>query len=172
MKRNLNIILLAVRAIIIVVGAICLYHLTSLYAVLINDYDAATIITSYFKPSAGIADVWAEPLFLGLYSALLGYLVFVLVRLYKSFDNLQKGNVFYPKQSKEFKAAGNGIIIFAKCKYLLFCSFGALPFHDFGIFFKEVAPFLVVYLLGKLILVLYYLAEKGEYLREETDLTV
>jgi len=172
MKRNLNIILLAIRAIIIVVGAICLYHLYILYIALFKDYNATTTITAYFTPSAGIADVWAEPLFFGLYSMILGYLIFVLIKLYKSFDNMQKGNVFYPRQSKEFKAAGGGIIIFAKCKYVLFCSFGALPFHDTGTIFKEVAPFLVVYLLGKLILVLYYLAEKGEYLREETDLTV
>jgi len=173
MKHNLTVILLALRAAVIVIAGMCIFHLFCLYTSLVYiDDSAISPISSYFRPLTGIADLWAEPLFLGLYALLLGYLVYTLVNLYKSFTNLQKENIFYPKQAREFKRAGGGIIIFAKCKYLLFCSFGALPFHDIGIFLKEIAPFLVVYLLGKFVLVLYYLAEKGEYLREENDLTV
>lgn len=172
MKHHLTIILLALRAGIIIVAGMAVIYAYSAYSYTITPDDTLFGL-SYFKikPNA-LRPLWGAPLFLALYSLLLGYLTYVLAKLYKSFSNLQKGNVFYEKQSAQFKSSGSGIIIFAKCKYLLFCAFGAIFFSNISIFIAEALPFITMYLIGKFILVLYYMAEKGEYLREENELTI
>jgi hypothetical protein len=172
MKYHLNIILLALRAAIIIVIGMVAYHAFGVYAN-IADPNGFAIVSSYFKMQDFIIPTtWGAPLFLSLYSILLAYLVVKLIKLYKSLNNLQKGNVFYEQQSAEFKSAGSGIIIFAKCKYLLFCAAGTLIYANIWVFFTELASFFALYLIGKFVLVLYYMAQKGEYLREENDLTI
>ncbi|AXG73805.1 DUF2975 domain-containing protein [Flavobacterium arcticum] len=174
MRYHLNIILLAIRAMIIVIIVYTGMQLFKAYATFLNPTGFENTIREEFDTFSKGFDIsqGALPYFYILYAILLGYLVYVLITLYRSFDRLQKGEVFYKKQAAEFKRAGGGIIIFAKCKYLLFCVFGVFFFRSFSIFIKEIPMFLVVYFLGKLVLVLYYLAEKGTFLKEENELTI
>lgn len=174
MKHHLNIILLALRASIIIMGAMAIWKLINAYSAFKYPDEAGDIVHSNFNVinKASPVDTDFLPPYLMLYALLLVYLVYVLVNLYRSFNNLEKGAVFYSKQSAEFKRGGAGLIIFAKCKYLLVCGFGAICFRDLTSFLSEIPMFLLVYLTGKLVLVLYFMAEKGEHLREETELTV
>lgn len=175
MKHHLNIILLAVRASIVIVFGMIAFYIFNIYES-IMDPDAETVIDSYlpqFKiPQFVIPPTWGTPVFLSLYILLLVYLIFKLVALHKSFTNLKNGNVFYDRQSTEFKSAGGGIIIFAKCQYLLFCTMGTLVYANLLVFFTELTWFFALYLIGKFILLLHYMAQKGEFLREENELTI
>lgn len=174
MKYHLNIILLAVRVMIIVVIGMALFQLFQAYTSYLHPELFDSFAKERFATLGKEVDVhlYALPYFFVLYAVLLGYLVYVLIQLYRSFARLQRGDVFYDKQAAEFRRAGSGIIIFAKCKYLLVCIFGVYFFRGLFIFITEIPMFLVVYLLGKLVLVLHYLAEKGTFLKEETDLTI
>lgn len=174
MKYHLSIILLAIRAMIIVVIGMALFQIFEAYTSYLHPKLFDSFAKERFATLGKETDVhlYALPYFFVLYALLLGYLVYVLVHLYRSFNRLREGEVFYNKQATEFRRAGGGIIIFAKCKYLLFCIVGVYFFRGLTIFIKEIPMFLVVYLLGKLVLVLYYLAEKGTFLKEETDLTI
>ncbi|KAF2518872.1 DUF2975 domain-containing protein [Flavobacterium salilacus subsp. salilacus] len=174
MKYHLNIILLAVRAMIIVTIVFTGIQLFKAYTTFLNPADFENTVREEFATISKELAISTEalPYFHILCAILWGYLVYILIILYRSFDRLQKGEIFYDKQAVAFKKAGEGIIIFAKCKYLLVCVFGVFFFRSLSVFIKEIPMFLVVYLLGKLVLVLYYLAEKGTFLKEETDLTI
>lgn len=174
MKHHLNIILLAIRVMIIVIIGMALFQLFQAYSSYLHPELFDSFAKEKFSTVGKEASIhlYALPYFFILYAVLLGYLVYVLVTLYRSFNRLQKGEIFYDKQAAEFKRAGGGIIIFAKCKYLLVCIFGVYFFRGLFIFITEIPMFLVVYLLGKLVLALHYLAEKGTFLKEETDLTI
>ena len=174
MRYHLSIILFAVRAMIIIIIGVALFQLFQAY----NSYLHPEMFDSFAKEKfatigkeAGV-HLYALPYFFILYALLLGYLIYVLIQLYRSFTRLREGEVFYDKQATEFRRAGGGIIIFAKCKYLLFCIVGVYFFRSLSVFIAEIPMFLVAYFVGKLILVLYYLAEKGAFLKEETDLTI
>ncbi|KOS07286.1 hypothetical protein AM493_15500 [Flavobacterium akiainvivens] len=112
------------------------------------------------------------PYYLATYGLLLIYLTRVLITLRKCFARLKKGDIFYEEQAREFRRAGGGIIIFAKCRYLLMCAFGAICFKALQLFVTEIPVFLLFYFVGKLVLVLYHMAEKGAFLREENELTI
>ncbi len=174
MKHHINIILFAIRAMIIIVIGMALFQLFQAYSSYLHPEMFDGFAKEKFSTLAKEASVhlYALPYFFVLYALLQGYLVYVLITLYRSFNRLKKGEIFYKKQADEFKRAGGGIIIFAKVKYLLFCIVGVCFFRGLFVFIKEIPMFLVVYLLGKLVLVLYYLAEKGTFLKEETDLTI
>ncbi|KGO91137.1 DUF2975 domain-containing protein [Flavobacterium subsaxonicum] len=175
MKYHLNIILLALRAAIVLVFGMVAFYALNIYDSILNP-NAETVVDSYlpqFKiPQFIIPPAWGTPVFLSLYLLLLIYLIFKLLELHKSLANLKNGHVFYERQSAEFKSAGSGIIIFAKCQYLLFCTLGTLVYANIAIFLTELPWFFALYLIGKFVLLLHYMAQKGEFLREENELTV
>lgn len=80
--------------------------------------------------------------------------------------------MFYHTQGDELRKAGAAVIIFAKSKYLLLVTMGTMVYVDLAIFFTEIPAFLALYLSGKFILLMSYMAEKGEYIKEEVDLTI
>ena len=174
MKHHLNIILLAMRIMIVCIGITALYNLFYAYISVVTPDEAISLINEKFHKSPKPINIDTTPLpyYFASCGLLWCYLVYVLVQLHRSFSRLEKGNVFYDKQPTEFKRAGGGLIIFAKCNYLLHCGFGAVFFMSFLSFFKEIPQFLFIYLTGKLVLVMYHLAKKGTFLKEEADLTI
>ena len=174
MKHHLNILLLALRVLIIVMGITALLQLLDAYTAFGDASEASYLVRDTFNVIVKESPVHFEyvPYYFIGKALLMGYLIYSLVLLYKSFERLKKGDVFYDRQALELRRAGGGIIIFAKSNYLLHCAFGAICFRDITSFLSEIPLFLGLYLGGKLILVLYYMAKKGTVLREETELTI
>lgn len=177
MKHHLNIILIALRLIIVVVACMAGFYLISCGASFLYPDAALSFSNMSFTPiNSGLKYTAYEaqfiPWFLGCYGLLLVYFTRVLITLRKCFVRLKKGDIFYEEQAAQFRRAGGGIIIFAKCRYLLMCAFGAIFFKALQLFVTEIPVFLFIYLMGKLVLVLHHMAEKGAFLREENELTI
>jgi len=176
-KHHINVILLALRVIIVGAGAVVLYSFGSAALFIINN-DPAQIKQQFsgtFTPLVEQSyhnNVWYASIFVILFGILLIYLIFGIVRFYKCLLRIEKGKMFYSTQGEDFRKAGSAIIIFAKLKYLLFCTMGGVVYFQITIFFTELLPFLGVYLIGKLILLMSYMAEKGEFIQEENELTI
>jgi hypothetical protein len=174
MKHHLYVLLIALRVLVVVIAFAAIGQFLYAYSSFTDPEEANRLIRSTFRvvaPKSPVPDEYVGYYFI-VYGLLLCYLVYALVMLYRSFIRLHSGDVFYDRQAMHFKQAGAGIIIFAKCNYLLHCAFGAICFRDITSFLSEIPLFLGLYLGGKVILVLYYMAEKGTVLREETDLTI
>jgi Protein of unknown function (DUF2975) len=179
MKHHLNVILIALRLIIAVVACMAGYNFISCLFAITHPADMLELLDNYFTPIGSgsgfkysLYEMRFFPWFLGCYGLLLVYFTRVLITLRKCFVRLKKGDIFYEEQAAQFRRAGGGIIIFAKCRYLLMCAFGAVFFRALQLFFTEIPVFLFIYLMGKLVLVLYHMAEKGAFLREENELTI
>ena len=174
--HHINIIIIALRVLIAVAGLMAIFNIGSGILLLIeNDPEAARnfLDDTFTIPSYHIKE---EILFAGafaiLYGILLIYLIYGIIRFYKCLLRIERGKMFYNEQSEDFRKAGAAVIIFAKAKYLLFSSVGLLLYFDIPVFFKQMLPFLGVYLTGKLLLVMAYMAEKGEFIQEENELTI
>ena len=188
MKHHINIIIIALRVILFVAGVMCIFNLVQTYGFLQND-DQKSIndfFLNYFtqidKVSINKRELlgasyffnikWLAIGFLVAYTALLLYGMTGIVRLYKCFLKIEKGEMFYNEQGIEFRKVGATIIIFAKVKYVLFCFTGIMSYLDITAFFKQIPALLTFYLIGKLILIMSYMAEKGEFIKEENELTI
>jgi hypothetical protein len=132
MKHHLNILLLAIRAAIIILTGTAVYRFFCAYVSFTDKEAAIDYVHSTFTVPRGplIIETYPIQVFFILYGLLLCYLVYVLVKLYRSFDNLYKGNIFYESQAAELRKEGSGIIIFAKLQYLLFCATGSVFYFD------------------------------------------
>ena len=173
MKRNIIMIMLGVRAVIIFSAVAVILCFWRAYESFTDSELAGDSIRSILGLNEVFdTDVMYVPYFQALRAVLMAYLVYALVRLYQSLDKLSNGQVFYDKQAAHFKRAGAGIIIFAKCNYLLFVIFGAFFFHKPAVIFSAIPEFLGFYLGGNVVLVIAYLAERGSFLKEETELTI
>ena len=115
---------------------------------------------------------WFAIGFIIAYLALFIYLMKGTVRLYKCLLKIRKDELFYNEQGEEFRKVGATIIIFAKLKYILFCFTGIMSFGDITVFIKEIPAFLILYLFGKFILIMSYITERGELIKEENELTI
>lgn len=173
-KHHLNVLIIALRVILFCLGVYALYHLAILVGFLSEGgLEFAKDYTSgIFKPMRDPDTIVYPVVFVALHVALIVYLIITLVKLYKSFVLFEKDYVFYNNQSEDLKKIGAGIIIFAKGRYLLFSAMGAVVYFDLTIFFTQLIPFLSLYLIGKLFLVLSFVSQKGEVIKEENDLTV
>lgn len=187
MKHHLNVIIIALRVVLFVVGTMCIYNMIMAFGLIQNDDQAAIndFFLNYFKaPDMVVGDIdklgaryffnvkWLAVGFTITYTALLVYVMTGIVRLYKCLLKIEKGQMFYNEQGIQFRKVGGTIIVFAKLKYLLFCFTGIMSYLDISTFLKQIPAFLVLYLTGKLILVMSYMAEKGEYIKEENELTI
>ena len=178
MKHHLNIILLALRLAIVYTAIEAIYQLV--FAVFFFSVDGPEIVKEFFsdyftpitKGTPYRNNEWFGAAFCITHSGLLLYLTFGLKKLHKCLHQIKKGNLFYHTQGDELRKAGATIIIFAKSKYLLFCTMGTMVYIDLAILFTEIPAFLALYLLGKVILLMSHMAEKGEYIKEEIDLTI
>lgn len=177
MKHHLNIIILALRFLIAATAIMALYQLWM--AVLFITQNDPELVKDFFSDYfTAIAknmpyrnNEWFGSTFCVIYSGLLIYVTLGIIRLYKCLNKIRKGQLFYSTQGNELRKAGGTVIIFAKAQYLLFCTMAVLYF-DLTIFFRELPEFLAVYLLGKFILLLSHMAEKGEYIQQENELTI
>jgi hypothetical protein len=178
MKHHLNIILLALRIGMVVAAIEAVYQFV--FAVFFFTADGPEIVkeffSSYFTPIAKSVpyrnNEWFGAAFCLIHSGLLLYVTLGLRRLYKCLRQIKKGEMFYHTQGDELRKAGAAVIIFAKSKYLLLVTMGTMVYVDLAIFFTEIPAFLALYLSGKFILLMSYMAEKGEYIKEEVDLTI
>ena len=188
MKHHLNIIIVALRVILFVAGIMCVFNLGQAYGFIhINDQKSINdFFLNYFTQVDNTAvnqrqllgasyffnTKWLVIGFLVAYTALLIYGMTGIVRLYKCLVKIEKGKMFYNEQGVQLRKAGATIIIFAKVKYVLFCFTGIMSYLDITTFFKQIPAFLTLYLVGKLILIMSYIAEKGEFIKEENELTI
>jgi len=177
MKHHLNIILSALRLVIVVAACMAGYNFICCGFAFAYPDNALLFLNHNFIPYRSAlkyneSEALFMPYYLACYGLLLTYFTRVLISLRKCFAKLKKGEIFYEEQARQFRRAGEGIIIFAKCRYVLVCAFGAIFFRAFQLFVTEIPVFLLIYLIGKLVLVLHHIAEKGAFLREENDLTI
>jgi len=177
MKHHINVILLTLRGAIILAIAWAILHLVAAHSIFTHKYLKVIeySLTEYFKPISWKEyqnDTWFAGTFCIVYALLLGYLIYGLIRFYMCLYNIEKGKMFYITQGVDFKKAGTAIIMFAKLKYLLFCGVGCFYYFDFSTLKDQLPSFLAVYLIGKLILIMSYMAEKGEFIKEENELTI
>lgn len=173
MKRNITIITTALLLVLIPLSIyIALCFIAGLGG-LTNEVSRFTkyIIDDFFNPLEE-ADGTYLSLFLIAYSVLMAYLFVTVNNLRFALKSIAKEGVFEDNQAAKLHRAGSGLIIFAKLKYLLFCAFGSLAMWDVVIFFRQLLPFLALYITGKFILVIADMAQRGEMLLEETELTI
>ncbi|MDV6167548.1 DUF2975 domain-containing protein [Flavobacterium sp. DG1-102-2] len=178
MKHHLNIIILALRAAITFATGMVLYYFGTAYR-LITQNDPALlkgIFANYFTPlyhnTIDGNRIWLGTAFCIAYGLLLIYIIIGITCFYRCLLRIEKGKMFYHTQGNQFRRAGSTFIIFAKVKYVLFVATGTLLYFDVKIFFTEIPAFLALYLIGKLILVMSHMAEKGEFIKEENELTI
>jgi len=177
MKHHLNIILLALRVAIVVAACMAGYQFICFGACMYYQDASLNLLNHYFTPITpnykyGGYQAQFLPWYCLCYGFLLTYFTRVLIRLRQCFVKFKAHTIFYEEQAQQIKRAGTGIILFAKGRYLLLCAFGAIFFNAIQLFVTEIPAFLMFYLLGKLVLVLHYMAKKGAFLREENELTI
>ena len=188
MKHHINIVIIALRVILFASGLMCVYNLVRAFGFIMDDntkeiYDYFHIYFTPLTPSVtksinALGNTyfpniqWLAIGFPIAYTALIIYGMSGIVRLYKCLLKIEKGQIFYTEQGVQFRKVGGTIIIFAKIKYLLFCFTGIIVYFDVSTFAKQLPELLTLYLIGKLILIMSYMAEKGEFIKEENDLTV
>lgn len=188
MKHHINIVIIALRVVLFAVALMCIYNLFRSYGFFMNEdiNELYNYFSDYFNPidevginsrkllgASYIFDLkWLAIGFTISYTALLIYGMAAIVKFYKCLLRIEKGQMFYYEQGTEFRKVGGNIIIFAKVKYVLFCLVGILSYFDITQFFKQIPQLLLLYLVGKLILIMSYMAEKGEFIKEENELTI
>lgn len=173
MKRDVNIVIAAI--VVLIIGFTILTGVTIIS--IFNDFNLGDdvpireVLLSTFN-NYSLADNIHIITFLALYAMLNAAMVYILILLKRGLTAIKKGEIFTIKQTREFKMGGNGLIVFALAKYALFCFYGILAFHAPLIILKAFMPFLIVYLLGRVVLIVSHMTEKGEYLKKENDLTI
>lgn len=174
--HHINVIITALRILITVTVIIAVINVGMGIFVLIKDDHgiARAFLAQTFKlPDFTInEEVGVAATFGILYGALLFYLIYGIKRFYSCLVKIKAGKMFYNYQGEDFRKAGEAIIIFAKAKYVLYCCIGPVVFFNIAVFFTQILPFLVVYLAGKLLNIMAYMAEKGEFIQEENELTI
>lgn len=173
MKRNIQIITTALLLVLIPLSVyIALCFICGLGG-LTNEVGkfAHYITDDFFEPLEQPGDTLLS-LFLLAYSGLMAYLFITVNNLRFTLKSIYRKGVFEDNQAGKLRRAGSGIIIFAKLKYLLLCAFGSLAMWDVIIFFRQLLPYLALYITGKFILVIADMAKRGETLLEETELTI
>jgi|GEM_PF-1937030 len=188
MKHHLNVIIIALRVVLFAATVVCVYNLVRAFGFIqnTNSIEVNKFLMDYFTPleKINLNDIdwlaaryffdikWLAVGFMLAYTAVLIFGMSGIIRLYKCLLKIEKGQMFYNEQGIQFKKAGATIIIFAKLKYLLFCLVGILSYLDIITFFREIPEFLAIYLIGKFILIMSHMAEKGEFIKEENELTI
>ncbi|WP_116790220.1 hypothetical protein [Flavobacterium psychrotrophum] len=173
MKRNITIITIALKVLLIALALyIAVYALAMLAQFIVNGSDVSrALLDDVFTPLKPAAP-GVEAAFMLLYSVLLVFLFTRLNNFRLTLKSLKTAEVFETNQAESFRKTGSGIIIFAKLKYLLICGFGSIGMLDIRTFFNQALPYLALYITGKFILILAEMLKRGEMLREETELTI
>lgn len=178
MRHHISIIILAVRAAIAIASCMALFHLAM--AIFFHIQDGHLLVkeffSDYFTPlTSGTPysnNEWYGSAFCIIYASLLIYGVSGLQRFQKSLKRIRKGEIFGPGQDESFRKAAATVVIFAKSKYLLFCTMGSILYFDLTIFFRQMPSFITIYLIGKFIYLVSGMVEKGAFIREENELTI
>ena len=173
MKRNITIITIALKVLLIALGIyIGVYFLAGISEFTFNGSQVSRALLSYtFTPIKPTAH-WAEGTFMLLYTLLNVYLFNVVNNFRLTLKSLRTSEIFEHDQAEGFRRAGRGLIIFAKLEYLLICGFGSVALFDLVTYFTQFVPFMALYIIGKFILILAEMLKRGELLREETELTI
>lgn len=111
-------------------------------------------------------------LFLIAYAAVMAYLFVSVNNLRLTFSDIAKKGTFSHGTSYGLYKSGAGLMRFAFLKYALFGIFGAFYLSDIFCLFSEFIPLIIFFLCGKFILIIAGMAEQGEILLEETELTI
>ncbi len=172
MKENVRIIVSMLWFLIIV---FTFYSIVSSVAIFINfelggDVFIRDMLLDRF-PNYKLSDnIWII-IFLTVHAILNWYIVYILFVLKRAFSSGEPA-LFTKLQTLQLKTGGNGLITYALLNYMLWSISGLLFFHSPLVVLQVFLPFLIVYMLGRLALVISYMTEKGTFLKEETDLTI
>lgn len=188
MKHHLNVIIIALRVVLFAAAVVSIYNMIRAFGFIEegNPIEVNKFFLDYFTPLEKIEfndiewlgaryffDIkWLAIGFMLAYTALLVYGISGIIRLYKCLLKIEKGQMFYSEQGIQLKKVGATLIIFAKLKYLLFCLVGILSYLDIFTFFRQIPELLAIYLIGKFILIMSHMAETGEFIKEENELTI
>lgn len=176
MKRDVNIVIAAL--IILIVGFSILTGVTII--AIFNDFKLGddvhireVLLSTFNNYSRNEHKTIHIITFLILYALLNAAMVYILILLKRGLTAIKKGEIFTVKQTREFRMGGNGLIVYALAKYAVLSLYGTLTFLFTPlIILKAFMPFLIVYLLGRVALIISHMTEKGEYLKKENDLTI
>ncbi|WP_294733902.1 DUF2975 domain-containing protein [uncultured Flavobacterium sp.] len=172
MKRNLKIIIGTLCVLMLVAALYFCVIIGALFDIEIEGQGTLTDFVMSDFTRYKVASKAAVFVFLVLYAVTTGYLVYVLWYFVNVLYKIHKGYTFYQDQSKGFKKSGSSIIIYGKSKFLLFLIFWAFFFYNPFVFVGGLVSYLTIYIIGKFLLVLSVMIEKGEVLKQEVDLTV
>ncbi|MDN3595651.1 DUF2975 domain-containing protein [Zunongwangia endophytica] len=174
MKWHLNILkiivitviaLLIASALINILGAIHQFDM-------LNEISNSFFFKNYFPERSFDYSKNGERLFYVLNSAVFIYLAIGLRKVPKLINDILKENLFYPYQAEEIRRISSTIIGYAKLKFLIILCCGAFflmsPFNILGF----IPSFIILYILGKVLLLLGKVVAKGEVIKQENDLTV
>nr|WP_322625049.1 DUF2975 domain-containing protein [uncultured Flavobacterium sp.] len=173
MKRNITIITTALLLVLIPLSIyIALCFIAGLGG-LTNEVSRFSkyLITEFFTPKREVDGI-SLSLFLIAYSALIACLFVYVNSLRLTLKDIAKKGAFEDNNANKLRASGRGLVRFAWSKYLLFSLFGPIAVWDIGVLFYQLLPFLALYTIGKFILVIADMTQRGEMLLEETELTI
>ncbi len=173
MKRDVNIVIAAIA--ILIIGFIILTGVTTVAVfkdfIVGGDVYIREVLLNQFH-NYSLSNNFHITTYLALYSLLSAAMVYILILLKRGLTAIKKGEIFTDKQTREFRKGGNGLIVYALAKYAISCLYGILEFNSPLVIIKAFMPFLIVYLLGRVALIISHMTEKGEYLKNENDLTI
>jgi|SRR5690606_21940794 len=174
--NHINVIITALRILLAIAAIMAVYNIgMGIFIIIKNNRELAhDFLNQTFKlPEYTISEeTQLAGIFAVLYGVFLAYLIYGIKRFYKCMIKIKSGKMFYNDQGEDFKKAGTAVITFAKAKFVLYSCTALVLHFDVPFLFKQILPFLGLYLTGKLLYIMAYMAEKGEFIQEENELTI
>ncbi|WBL22630.1 DUF2975 domain-containing protein [Zunongwangia sp. HRR-M8] len=174
MKWHLNILkILVITLIAVLITSALINILGAIHQfTMFNDISNSFYFKSYFPERSFEYSENGERLFYILNSAVFIYLAIGLRKAPKLINDIAKENLFYPYQAKEIRKISSTIIGYAKLKFLIILCCGAFflmaPFNILGF----IPSFIILYILGKVMILLGKVVAKGEFIKQENELTI
>ena len=137
-----------------------------------NDLADSFYFKSYFPKRSFEYSLTGQIIFYVINALLFLYLTYGLRTAPKLISETSEENLFYQHQAIEIRKISSAIIVYAKIKFLLILCVGAFflmaPFNVLGF----IPSFLILYILGKILILFSKIVEKGELIKQENELTI
>ncbi|UAB85521.1 DUF2975 domain-containing protein [Zunongwangia sp. SCSIO 43204] len=137
-----------------------------------NDLANSFYFKSYFPKRSFEYSLTGQIIFYAINALLFLYLTYGLRTAPKLISETSEENLFYQHQAIEIRKISIAIIVYAKIKFLLILCVDAFflmaPFNVLGF----IPSFLILYILGKILILFSKIVEKGELIKQENELTI
>ena len=137
-----------------------------------NDLADSFYFKSYFPKRSFEYSLTGQIIFYAINALLFLYLAYGLRTAPKLISETSEENLFYQHQAIEIRKISSAIIVYAKLKFLQILCVGAFflmaPFNIIGF----IPSFLILYILGKVLILFSKIVEKGELIKQENELTI